>query len=41
VPADGGKVVVKAEGFQAEIQNAAVDQSEKTMTITLGKPAKP
>lgn len=38
VPGEGHKVVVKAEGFQAEVQNAVVDQSEKTVTITLGKP---
>jgi hypothetical protein len=37
VPDDGGKVVVKAEGFQAELQNAVVNQSKKTVTITLGK----
>ncbi|MCI0401950.1 MAG: hypothetical protein L0212_00320 [Acidobacteria bacterium] len=41
VPGEGHKVVVKAEGFQAEVHNAVVDQKLKTVTITLGKPAKP
>lgn len=40
VPGEGHKVVVKAEGFQAEVQNTVVDQSGKTVTITLGKAAK-
>ena len=41
VPGEGHKVVVKADGFQAEVQDAVVNHSEKTVTITLGKAAKP
>ncbi len=40
VPGDGAKVVVKGDGFQAEVQNAVVSRSGKTVTITLGKPAR-
>jgi hypothetical protein len=38
VPGEGHKIVVKAEGIQGEVQNALMDQSKKTMTITLGRP---